>query len=567
MSFLANLRLSSRRVSDSYYPIKKQRERSGINRTLSRQHSTMRILHVAKQLRESRAQSRLGDGFRDQLVLVPPTEVIFPIADPAHITVSESQDDTKDQPATSDAPSDLPDFPLPPATDNSHTDSPDPPDPELNRLSDISSDFDSADRSSGQNQDSGEEGEDASAQPHLMVVHVTQEGAQEKHSVHDDVSYATCVTPGHSSYQEDSVTSQSSCVTCATETDLDNVLGVDKLSLEKADERSISPSSAQGTLTPDNSLCMDSVSLSTSTLMEDDFSTDDVTLSPEESYHADYMPDIYSNTPVNISDATFSDASVERSHRSKSRLGKMSALGSSSSIKAGSDTQTDSEAGTPPVSLDSEGAEELSDAASWPRSPSRRTMSDLEIVNHEDAPPLDGSFSSTSSGSSLSRSPGSTKQGLRLLADSWADYSPPGQGYVQFVAVSDTHIWCVTTYDDIFYCPTHFSVVTWTQLRGSARMIAVNNTGDVIWNIDRKNYAHARTGVNDNHLTGKKWQPVEKDMRYVAVEGTAVWGVKVSPCQMLERTLGRYFSSRWLNIGVKNLGKGSSCAVVGATIY
>ncbi|KAJ7374254.1 hypothetical protein OS493_007334 [Desmophyllum pertusum] len=82
----------------------------------------------------------------------------------------------------------------PPATDNSHTDSPDPPDPELNRLSDISSDFDSADRSSGTKPRLREEGEDASAQPHLMVVHVTQEGAQEKHSVHDDVSCATCVT-------------------------------------------------------------------------------------------------------------------------------------------------------------------------------------------------------------------------------------------------------------------------------------------------------------------------------------------------------------------------------------
>ena len=154
-------------------------------------------------------------------------------------------------------------------------------------------------------------------------------------------------------------------------------------------------------------------------------------------------------------------------------------------------------------------------------------MSDPEIVNQEDAPPLERSLSSTSSGSSLSRSPGSTKQGLRLLADSWAEYYAPGQGYFQFVAVSDTHIWCVTTHDHIYYCPTHFSVVTWTQLRGSARMIAVNDTGDVIWCIDRKNYAHARTGVNANRLTGKTWQPVDKDMRYVTVERSAVWGIKV----------------------------------------
>ena len=361
-----------------------------------------------------------------------------------------------------------------------------------------------------------------------MVVHVTPEGTQEKHGVHHDASCATCVTQGNLSNQEQSVTSPSSDVACVTEVDLSNAVD-GPVMLEKTDELSVSPDStnvSEDTLSADNSLCMDSVSLSTSTLMEDDVNVEDVTLGLDESHNSDYLPDIYSNTPVNISDATFSDVSVERSHRSKTRPSKLSGLGSSSSLKTSSDGPTDSE-GTPPVSLDSEGAEELSDTASWPRTPSRRTMSDLEIVNHEDAP-LEGSHSSTSSGSSLSRSPGSTKQGLRLLADSWADYSPPGQGYVQFVAVSDRHIWCVTTNDHIYYCPTHFSVVTWTQLSGSARMMAVSNTGDVIWSIDRKNYAYARTGINANHLTGKKWQPVEKDMRYVAVEGTALWGIKVS---------------------------------------
>lgn len=368
-----------------------------------------------------------------------------------------------------------------------------------------------------------------------MIVHVTKEGTQEKHGVHLDSSCVTCVTQGNSSGEEHRVTSPSrcvTCVTCVTETGIGNTLEGD-VTLEKADEVSVSPSSAnvsEDTLSADNSLCMDSVSLSTSTVMEDDdMSAEDVTLSPEKSHSTDYLPDIYSNTPLNISDATFSDGSVERSHRSKTRPGNLSGLGSSSSLKAGSDAQTDSE-DTPPVFLDSEGAEELSDTASWSRNLSKRTMSDLEIVNHEDAPPLERSFSSTSSGSSLSRSPGSTKQGLRLLADSWADYSPPGQGYVQFVAVSDIHIWCVTTHDHIFYCPTHFSVVTWTQLGGSARMIAVNDTGDVIWSIDRKNYAYARTGVNANHLTGRKWQPVEKDMRYVTVERSAVWGIKVNSC-------------------------------------
>ena len=408
-------------------------------------------------------------------------------------------------------------------------------DPASKRLSNISSDFDSGEKSSatssGNYQDSGGEGEDASAQPHLMIVHVTKEGTQEKREVHVDSSYATCVTQENSSIEEQNASSINSCVTEA-----DNALEGD-VTPESTDELSSSPSSpnvSEDTLSAGNSLCMDSVSLSTSTVIEDhDISAEDVTLSPEKSLCTDYLPDIYSSTPMNISDATLSDGSVERSHRSKTRP----KIGSSSSLKAGSDAQTDSE-GTPPVSLDSEGAEELSDTASWARTLSEGTMSDLEVVNHEDAPPLERS-PSTSSGSSLPQSPGSTKQGLRLLADSWAEYYAPGQGYFQFVAVSDTHIWCVTTYDHIYYCPTHFSVVTWTQLRGSAKMIAVNDTGDVIWSIDQKNYAYARTGVNGNRLTGKKWQPVEKDMRYVTVERSAVWGIKVNCCDPPGRGLFR----------------------------
>ena len=402
-------------------------------------------------------------------------------------------------------------------------------------MSKISSDFDSGDRSSetssGQNQESEGEGKLASRQPQLTVVHVTQQGSQESHDI-NDVSCATGLS--HISLTHsvvDNVTTQDNCVTEAGKV----------VPLERTDDLSKSPSSGSvsgSTLSGGNSLCMDSVSLSTSTLVEDDIGAEAVTSTLDESSNADYLPNIYSNTPVNISDATF-DASVEKSSRSKSRLVSASvSILSSIPRRASSDILSDSEV-TPPVSLDSEGAEELGDTASWPRSPTRSlgAMSDLEIVNHEDVSPLEGSFSSTGSGSSLSRSPGFTSLNLRLLADSWAEYSPPGPGYVQFVAVSDVHIWCVATYDNIYYCPTHFSVVTWTQLKGSARMIAVNNAGDVIWCIDRKNYAFVRTGINANHLTGKKWQPVEKDMRYVVVDQSAVWGIKVSHSHVVVNSL------------------------------
>lgn len=193
----------------------------------------------------------------------------------------------------------------------------------------------------------------------------------------------------------------------------------------------------------------------------------------------------------------------------------------------------DSDRNTPPAMLDSEGAEELSDTASWPRSYSSRSLSYFEFSLSKDDYASEEVASGVSPSSSLGSqcsSPESPKgkPNLRLLADSWADYATPSTGTVYHVAVSDRHLWCVTNYEHIFYCPTHYSPVTWTQLDGQARMIAVNNTGDVIWCIDRKNYAHARKGVRDYRMTGRSWIPVEKDMRFVAVEETAVWGIKLN---------------------------------------
>ena len=415
-----------------------------------------------------------------------------------------------------DHPNDISDevnsFPSPPVPDDNHqaSDLPDHYDPAVEAPSDISSDLDSAERNDGACSEPNQSGEGEDelppiTQPHLVVAQVSEASAQHKHD-------SNCEAKGDRNSTE-------GCVAHSVDADESSVVS--------SPSYTHSPVS-NDTLTPEEHFCADSLAASMSSFMENKNDDDeDELLNPDESCQSDYLPDIYSNTPVNIFDATLSDVSVEKSPRSKSRLSKssMSLIGSPPSTRASGDVQTDSE-GTPPVSLDSEGAEELSDTASWPRSPTRRTASDFEILHHGNAFPLEGS-SSESSESSLSRSPVSTSLNLRLLADSWADYSPPGHGYAQFVAVSDTHIWCVTTSDHIFYCPTHFSVVTWTQLRGFAKMIAVNIAGDVIWCIDRKNYAYTRRGISSNHLTGKTWVPVEKDMRFVAIEDSSVWGIKV----------------------------------------
>ena len=267
-------------------------------------------------------------------------------------------------------------------------------------------------------------------------------------------------------------------------------------------------------------------------------SADDL-LSPDEDSARTSYPHVYSNTPVNISDLTFSDASLDGSQRLKKHVFTPPSLSDSRAIVVGHSADNDSaipqsvdsDRNTPPAMLDSEGAEELSDTASWPRSYSSRSLSYFEFSLSKDEAGDEGTSGALSSslGSQCS-SPESpkAKPNLRLLADSWADYATPSTGTVYHVAVSDRHLWCVTNYEHIFYCPTHFSPVTWTQLDGQAKMIAVNNTGDVIWCVDRNNYAHARKGIRDYRMTGRSWVPVEKDMRFVAVEETAVWGVKLN---------------------------------------
>ena len=50
-------------------------------------------------------------------------------------------------------------------------------------------------------------------------------------------------------------------------------------------------------------------------------------------------------------------------------------------------------------------------------------------------------------------------------------------------------------------------MTSWTQLDGNARIITTNVSGDVIWCIDRKNYAYYRAGVSAKRLTGKEWCP------------------------------------------------------------
>ncbi|XP_032232870.2 tectonin beta-propeller repeat-containing protein 2-like [Nematostella vectensis] len=229
-------------------------------------------------------------------------------------------------------------------------------------------------------------------------------------------------------------------------------------------------------------------------------------------------PPIYSDIPLNISDMSFSE--VESSHHLiKTDLRSPTEL----SMDPPTEGQSDSEE-TPPICLDKDGAEELPETSSWTSSP--RTLSEAESSSMEVYRSRDDSRSSQRS--THSKSSQSSARSFQLLSDSWSDCHGPGHGTVISLAVSDTHLWCVTNYEQIFYCPTRFEVLSWTRLDGDAKMIAVNTSGDVIWLIDKKNYAYARKGITDSNLIGRDWIPVEKSMRYIALEESAVLGIKMN---------------------------------------
>lgn len=239
------------------------------------------------------------------------------------------------------------------------------------------------------------------------------------------------------------------------------------------------------------------------------------------------FPQVYSTTPLNLSDLSFSDASCDRSitHQDSGRQQDSIPCGvdivnHEDCVSSEEESRNDE---TPPVCLDVDGAEELGDTSSWPRS---NTLIDHDHTSLDFFRSIERTY--TSQMSQDSKTSQSSANQIHLLVDSWSDVRPPSVGYVISLDVSDLHIWCVTTYESIFYCPTHYEAISWTQLEGQARLISVNNSGDVIWCVDSKNNAFARKGIREGNLIGNKWLIVDKNIKYVAVDETAVWGIMLN---------------------------------------
>ena len=238
------------------------------------------------------------------------------------------------------------------------------------------------------------------------------------------------------------------------------------------------------------------------------------------------FPQVYSTTPLNLSDLSFSDVSCDRSltHQESDQQFQQDSIQSGedfvnheSCVSSEEESRNDE---TPPLCLDVDGAEELDDMSSCQRS---NTLKDFDLASLDFFRSIERTY--TSQMSRDSKTSQSSANQMHLLVDSWSDVRPPSGGYVISLDVSDLHIWCVTNYESIFYYPTHYEAISWTQLEGQARMISVNNSGDVIWCVDSKNNAFARKGIREGNLIGNEWLIVEKNIRFVAVDETAVWGI------------------------------------------
>lgn len=313
--------------------------------------------------------------------------------------------------------------------------------------------------------------------------------------------------------------------TCKENLSLDDVLSRDR-NLSQSDGSTLISDGLSIQSDESNMICVNKLTQSNDSILDGH----DYYASNPEMSRLDFnsLPQIYSTTPLNISDMSLSDASYDRSLTSQGRNQQFShdSLPSKPEDCPSSEeeSRTDSSHETPPLCLDADGGEELDDTSLWTNS--SQTLSELDYASLDFFRSIERTY--TSQISRESKTSQTSANHMHLLVDSWSDVRPPSVGYVISLDVSDLHIWCVTGYESIFYCPTHYEAISWTQLEGQARMISVNNSGDVIWCVDGKNNAFARKGIREGNLIGNQWLIVEKNIKYVAVDDTAVWGIMLN---------------------------------------
>ena len=221
---------------------------------------------------------------------------------------------------------------------------------------------------------------------------------------------------------------------------------------------------------------------------------------PQMNYHS-----IYSQETVSLSEVSFSEPEHDvPSYASKIRERDDNLIDSLAMLSIDSDEMTDIEDNrchSPPINLDQDGGVELTEALFLQHK--HGIGSARDSVRGSDC----SSPSIFEIDSPLPASPHTVaekvSERLRLLADSWADIPVPSCGSAQSVTVTDTLIWCVDNHEHLFVTAASSAVVVWKRVDGRARKIAANQSGTIIWGVNRKKVASYRTNVKPFNPQGR----------------------------------------------------------------
>ena len=214
-------------------------------------------------------------------------------------------------------------------------------------------------------------------------------------------------------------------------------------------------------------------------------------------------PSIYSQDTVSLSEISLSEPEHDVTVTDK-HINHIEYTDSLAMLSFDSNDLTDIEdtrRHSPPINLDSDGGVELTDAS---------------FLHHKF---IDGSSRVSAKGSDCSSpsaveihtpppmSPQSmaekVSERLRFLADSWADIPLPASGLVQSIAVTDTLVWCVDNHEHVFVTQSSSADIHWKKVDGRLRTIASNQSGTIVWGVNRKKFALCRKNVNNSRPQGK----------------------------------------------------------------
>ena len=212
---------------------------------------------------------------------------------------------------------------------------------------------------------------------------------------------------------------------------------------------------------------------------------------------------IYSQDTVSLSEISFSEPEHDVTATDKP-IHNIEYADSSAMLSFDSNDLTDVEDTrhhSPPINLDSDGGVELTDAS----------FLHHKFIGDSSRGSAKGSNCSSPSAVEIHTPPPMSPQSmaekvserLRFLADSWADIPLPGSGPVQSIAVTDTLIWCVDNHEHVFVTQSSSADIHWRKVDGRLRTIASNQSGTIVWGVNRKKFALCRRNVNNSRPQGE----------------------------------------------------------------